>query len=72
MKDQELELMEGIEIEGEPVSVLEVLERERQAHLAGGLMERLIQTKEWVRAKKLAWTMYFTFGIDAYLPESNK
>jgi len=46
-----------------PVSVLEVMESDKQAHLAQALFERLVETKDYVNAKKMVWFMQKNFNI---------
>lgn len=42
---------------------LDVMEQARQAHLAQELFEKLVGQKEYDRARKVAWHMWFNFGI---------
>lgn len=63
-KKYEKELLkEGFDVSKDTVSVLGVMEQDRQAHLAQDLFERLIAEHRVREAKKVAWLMWYRFGI---------
>lgn len=49
------------------VSVLEVMELDRQAHLAQELFERLLEEGRRDQAEQVGWLLWFKHGIDVGL-----
>lgn len=49
------------------ISVLEVMEADKQAHLAQRLFERLLEKGRKEEAKKVGWLLWFKHGIDVGL-----
>lgn len=45
------------------VNVSEVMENEKQLHMAQELFEKLVAEKDYVNARKICWFMWFTGSV---------
>lgn len=45
------------------------IEEDVQAHRAHSLLDRLVGEKDYVHARKVAWMMFFKWGIDLGITE---
>lgn len=50
-------------------TVLEEMNRTRDAHRAQNLFDRFVAEKNYEKAKKMAWYLYLKHGIDVGLPD---